>query len=163
MSDIAVFCVGLRAALISESIGICFLLCSVEEAIALTSTQFLLHVLLTHSLAGSSPWNILRALWNSAWGRIEKQPGSSGQWKQHPKESSGETDLKIFYLAILRDEAMSDLIKWWQVLTHMESWTRGNPQHRLQTDVFVILWLRLQEDGKKKPGPSAESGTHNPQ
>jgi len=56
---------------------------------------------------------------------------------------------------------MSDLTKWWQVLAHVKSWTRENPQQPLQMD--VCLWLRLWKDGKKRPGPSAGSGTRSPE
>lgn len=95
--------------------------------------------------------------------RIKKTPWILRAMKAHPKESSEETDPKILCPAILLDKAMPDLIKWWQVLAHVEIWTRRNLQHPLQTVGFVMLWFRLQEDGKKRPGPSAESGTHSPQ
>lgn len=73
------------------STGICLLMHSVEKAILLIIIHLLLDVFLMHSLSDSSPWNILWALRNSALDRITKHPGSSGQWEQHPKESSGET------------------------------------------------------------------------
>lgn len=93
-SDTAVFSTVLRAAFAQWAFGICFLLHSVEKEIVFISMQFLPHMFLIHSLAGLSPWNVLRALWNSALGGIKttwilgamKAAAQGKQWRNRPEK-----------------------------------------------------------------------------
>lgn len=107
MSDTDVFSTVLRAAFALWAFGICFLLHSIEKQIVLISMQFLPHMFFIHSLAGLSPWNVLRALWNSALGGIKttwilrtmKAAAQGKQWRNRPEK----------FLAILLDKAISEL------------------------------------------------------